>query len=440
MKLSTRSALSASGSLPNGNHAIGSRPKSIREWNSRDLLQLLRRYTPCSRADLVRISGLTAPTVSAAIQVLQERGLVRFAGAGSPKGGRPPRILEFNARYRYVLGADIGGSGIRIALADLSGKIIGRSQQAITSKGTPNEVITLTAAGVQRLLHEHEISRQKVLRFVAGAPGITDVSSGRVLSAPNLSAWHDVPLAERLHRETGIPTTIENDVNLGAIGEGRCGVAAGMENFVFIAIGSGVGAGIVINGNLFHGANWSAGEVGYMQVPGIPSQALAANRLGALESCIGGEGIKDAWLARTNGSRNEARRLLATEIFDLAANGNANAGRILKDTSEHLACAIVNISLVLDTPLIVLGGGIGRHPALVEATGKAVAKNEFASPAVLASGLGPDAQLHGAVWLAIQIADQHGFRRQPAIRKRTAVGMRSRALRDDAIRGQESKR
>jgi glucokinase len=406
----------------------------MREWNSRDLLQLVRRHMPCSRADLVRISGLTAPTVSAAIEVLQRRGLVRFAGSGSPKGGRPPQILEFNARYGYVLGADIGGSGIRLALADLSGKIIGRLQQAISSKGTPDEVITVTSTGVQHLLDEHDISRQKVLQFVAGAPGITNVRSGCVLSAPNLHGWHDVPLAEGLHRQTGIPTSIENDVNLGAIGEGRCGVAAGRENFVFIAIGSGVGAGIVINGNLLHGANWSAGEVGYMQVPGLPSQALAVNRLGALESCIGGEGIKNAWLACANGNRNEAQRLRPTEIFHLAANGNPNAQRVLKATSEHLANAIVNISLVLDTPLIVLGGGIGRNAELVEATGKAVARNEFANPQVLASGLGPDAQLHGAVWLAIQIADQHGFRRHSAMSKRTVAGM-SRALRDDAGRG-----
>lgn len=417
MKLPINPTLSASISLPNGNHAIGSRPSSMREWNCRHLLQLLRRHMPCSRADLVRISGLTAPTVSAAIESLQRRGLVRFAGAGRPKGGRPPRILEFNAHYGYVIGADIGGSGVRLALADLNGTIVGRWQKTITAKGTPDEVIALTISGIHRLLEEHGASG-KVLQSVAGAPGITDVRNGRVLSAPNLQNWHDVPLAERLYRETGIPTTIENDVNLGAIGEGRCGVAAGSENFVFIAIGSGVGAGIVINGNLLHGVNWSAGEVGYMQVPGLPGQPLTANRLGALESSIGGEGIKAAWLAFANGNRSEAQRLQPTEIFDLAAAGNALAQRVLQDTSEHLAAAITNMSLVLDTPLVVLGGGIGGHPGLVEAARKAVARNEFANPEILCSGLGQDAQLQGAIWLAIQIAEQHGFHRAPEIRKR----------------------
>jgi glucokinase len=418
MKSSTTLALVTSGSQMAGNHAIGVRPKTMREANSHDLLKLLRRHMPCSRADLVRISGLTAPTVSAAIDSLQRRGLVRFVGSGRPKGGRPPRIVEFNARYGYVFGVDIGGSGVRLALADLSGTIIGRVHKTFTSGGTPDEVLALTATGIQFLLEEHEISRQKVLRLAAGAPGITDVRSGRVFSAPNLNDWHDVPFAERLHAETGIPATIENDVNLGAIGEGRCGVAAGAENFVFIAIGSGVGAGIVIDGNLFHGANWSAGEVGYMHVPGLPTQNLAVNRLGALESSIGGEGIKSAWLASANGSRNEAKPLQPTDIFDLAARGDACARRVLQATSEHLATAIVNISLVLDTSLVILGGGIGGHPALVEAAANAVARNEFANPEVVASGLGRDAQIYGAIWLAIQTAEQHGFRRRAAMRKR----------------------
>ena len=414
--------------FPRRNGAGGFRPKTMREVNSRQLLRLLRRHRPCSRADLVRLSGLTAPTVSAAIEMLQRRGLVRFIGPGSPKGGRPARILEFNAQCAYVLGADIGGSGVRLALADLDGTIAGTLNRPFTYRGTPDEVVALCAAGAQTLLEENGVPRQKVLQFVAGAPGITDARSGRVRSAPNLHGWNDVPLAEDLHRETGLPTTIENDVNLGAVGEGRCGVAAAVQNFVFIAIGSGVGAGIVIDGDLFHGANWSAGEVGYMQVPGLPLQPLRVNRLGALETSIGGEGIRNAWLACTNGSR-EAQRQRPSEIFDLAVRGDRCALRVLETTAERLAAAIVNISLVLDTQLVVLGGGIGCHPALVEATRKAVARNEFATPDVIASSLGSDAQLHGAIWLAIQIAEHRGFYRRSVADKRARAGTKSHIAR-----------
>ncbi|HWC20003.1 MAG TPA: ROK family protein, partial [Terriglobales bacterium] len=311
---------------------------------------------------------------------------------------------------------DIGGSGVRLALADLGGNITGTMNRLFTYNGTPGEVVGLCAAGIQSLLEDNGVSRQKVLQFVAGAPGITDARSGRVRSAPNLRDWHDVSLADQLQRKTRLPTAIENDVNLGAVGEGRCGVAAAVQNFVFIAIGSGVGAGIVIDGDLFHGANWSAGEVGYMQVPGLPSEPLTFDRLGVLESSIGGEGIRNAWLACTSGSRG-AQHLRPTEIFDLAIRGDRCAVQVLETTSQHLATAIANISLVLDTQLVVLGGGIGRHPALVEATRKALARNEFARPEVVASGLGSDAQLHGAIWLAIQIAEHRGFCRQSVAHK-----------------------
>ena len=401
----------------NRDHSTGSQPRSMRAANSREILRLLRQHMPCSRADLVRISGLTAPTVSSAIESFQRRGLVRFTGAGTSRGGRPARILEFNSGYGCVFGADIGGSSVRLALADLSGKIIGRVHKTVPESGTPSEVTTLIAAATDRLLGEHGIAPEKVLELAAGAPGITDVRKGWILSAPNLHSWHDVPLAELLQDKTGISTTVENDVNLGALGEGCCGVARQAENFAFIAIGSGVGAGIVVNGALLHGARWSAGEIGYMQVPGLPPQALRVNSLGVLEGTIGGEGIKHAWLASANGRTNQMREVQPTEIFDLAASGDVCAQRILHSTAEHLAAAIVNMSLVLDTPLVVLGGGIGSHPVLVEATRIAIARNEFARPEVVASSLGQDAQLHGAVWLAIQTAEQHGFRRRSERRK-----------------------
>ena len=399
----------------------------MRAANLREILRLLRQHMPCSRADLVRISGLTAPTVSSAIETFQRKGLVRFTGAGRSKGGRPPRILEFNSRYGCVFGVDIGGSSVRLALSDLSGKIIGRVNEPVPDSQTPNEVTNRIAAAVNRLLSEHGIAPDKVLELVAGAPGITDVRKGRVLSAPNLQGWHEVPLAELLENKTGISTTVENDVNLGAVGEGCCGVARQHDNFVFIAIGSGVGAGIVVSGALHHGARWSAGEIGYMQVPGLPAEALRVNGLGVLEGAIGGEGIKHAWLASANGRRNQMQKLQPTDIFALATSGDACARRILDSTAERLAAAIVNMNLVLDTPLVVLGGGIGSHPVLVEATQKAIAQNEFARPEVVASSLGQDAQLHGAVWLAIQTAEQHGFLRHSERRKPVRLPVKSRA-------------
>jgi predicted NBD/HSP70 family sugar kinase len=398
---------------------IAVRPKRMREANCAELLRLLRLHMPCSRADLVRFSGLTAPTVSSAIESLQRRGLVNLIGSGASKGGRPPSLLEFNARDGYVFGADIGESKVRLALSDLSGAIVGHLSIAPHRDQTPAAVASAIAAGMERVREEHGIPAGKILEIAAGAPGVTDVRTGHVLSAPNLVGWNDVPLRDLLEKETGVSTTVENDVNLAALGEGWRGVAAGARNFAFIAIGAGVGAGIFINGHLHHGTHWSAGEVGYMLLPGLPSRALAVNRPGALESVIGGGGIERAWSAASRNGERRSRPLKAADVLELAATGDRRARKIVANTAEHLAVAIANMSLVLDMSLVVLGGTIGSHPMLLAATRKAVARNEFACPEIVPSGLGGDVQVQGAVWLALQAAEAHGFQKKSKKRKDT---------------------
>lgn len=400
---------------------VSGNPKKLRDANVRQLLDLLRRHSPCSRADLVRLSGLTAPAVSSSIRTLQRQKLATFVGPEAPSDeGRPPRVLEFNARHGYVIGADIGGSTVRLALADLSGAIVGHSSAGLRSNRSPEAVTSIIAAGIQQLSRDHKVTEKKILAIAAGAPGITDVNAGRVLSAPNLTSWHDVPLRDLLQDKTGIPTIVENDVNLAALGESWRGAARDVANFVFLAIGTGAGAGVVLDGRLHHGATWSAGEVGYMMLPGLSSEAPAHLRVGALESVIGGRPIEQAW-AELDGAAASGKKLTATAIFNLAAEGNDRAREVLSRTAGFLAMAITNLSLVLDLSLVVLGGGVGSHPALVESTRRALERNEFARPHVVVSRLGPAAQIYGAIWLALQAAEEHGFRRGVVRRRRTGV-------------------
>jgi glucokinase len=394
----------------------------MRETNVRELLRLLRQHSPCSRADLVRHSGLTAPTVSAAIEQLETQGLVSQMGPGTSNGGRRPGLIEFHARHGYVVGADIGGSGVRLALADLNGTVIGRSTTMFRPDRTPNAVTSIVADGIAQLSALHRVPAKRILELAAGAPGITDVDAGRVVSAPNLTRWDDVPLRDLLQKKTGIATTIENDVNLGALGESWLGAARNTANFVFLAIGSGVGAGIVLNGVLHHGASWSAGEIGYLLLPGLPDAPPAASELGGFESAIAGANIERAWLKSTG------MALRATEIFDRAAIGDAAAREVLRRTAGYLALAITNLSLVLDLSLVVLGGGVGSHRGLMEATRQILERNQFALPQLVVSSLDSAAQLHGAIWLALQAAETHGFRRRPVARAEEPVTHGANAL------------
>jgi glucokinase len=230
-----------------------------------------------------------------------------------------------------------------------------------------------------------------------------------VLSAPNLRDWNDVPLRAMIEREVDIPSTIENDTNLAAVGEHWRGSASGVEDFLFIALGTGVGAGIFLRGRLHHGANWSAGEIGYGAVSGKSRQALEVHSPGQMERAIGGLGIEAEWrrlLGRERRSNvNELAKLRATEIFDLAVDGDRLAVQIVQYAAQILADCIVDMSLTLDPEVVILGGGVGSHPELCRGTEKLLARNEFAKPQVRSSSLGTQAQLHGAISLSLSASE-----------------------------------
>jgi glucokinase len=164
-----------------------------------------------------------------------------------------------------------------------------------------------------------------------------------------------------IERELGIPAMVENDTNLAAVGEHWRGSAAGVEDFIFIALGTGVGAGIFLRGRLHHGANWSAGEIGYAGVAGRPRQPLEVHEPGQMERSIGGLGVEAEWqrlLARERRANlSEFTKLRATEIFDLAVDGDRLAGQVVQYTAQILSDCIVDLALTLDPEVVILGGG-----------------------------------------------------------------------------------
>jgi glucokinase len=198
---------------------------------------------------------------------------------------------------------------------------------------------------------------------------------------------------------------VENDVRMAALGEHWMGAARGISDFVFLAIGTGIAAGIFANGTLLRGASCTAGEVGYMYVPGASEDVAQPGTPGPLESTIGGGGIQQQWLqAKESGARSGERT--ATEIFDLAVTGDPLARSILDRSAQLLAYAVYNISLVLNPSLFVLGGGVGMSGPLRNATENALARySEPAVPKLVVSSLGQDAQLMGAIRLALDTAE-----------------------------------
>ena len=381
------------------------RPPLLRQTNAQLLLRLLRESGPCSKADLARASGLSAPTVTNVVTHLASAGLVEPVGEGDSTGGRPPDIIRFKAERGCVIGVEIGPDFLRFLLSDLGGRELGREKASLHKQfSRPASVCTQIGKGVRSLLRKCELSEDQLLGVVVGVPAIVDVEQGLVFSLSVLKGWSGIPLGPILNRELNCPVTVENDTNLAAQGEYRSGAARGERNFVFIMIGEGVGSGIFLDGKIYRGAQWSAGEIGYLRVPNISRASPTIHGYGRLEKVLGAPGILRSWRASCKQSRRSLRVSRASDVLDLAAAGNASAKKILLQRATILSDIVLDLALILNPGLILLGGEVGSHPRLLQEVKAQLKGSEFAVVRLKPSALGTAAVLWGAVYTALESA------------------------------------
>jgi glucokinase len=306
----------------------------------------------------------------------------------------------------HLLGVDIGGTNLRVALANANGDIDARVSATTTNVRDAASVVQKIGECAQQLLRDTDLSKERVAAIGAGAPGLTNAETGVVIATSYLMGWRDVPLKAMLEDQLGVPASVDNDVNLAALGESCFGAGRGFQDFVFLAIGTGVGAGIILKGELLQGAAWTAGEIGYMLVPGVSEEPAALGKPGGLEGLVGGEGLRAQWQSQWSMEKTQrSRELTATQIFDAAVAGDALASVLLNRAARALAYTISNITLILNAPLFVLGGSVGLHAELRERTQTVV--DMYARrlrPKLVLSELGNDAQLMGAIRLAQIVA------------------------------------
>ena len=232
-------------------------------------------------------------------------------------------------------------------------------------------------------------------------PSIVNVDEGTVLAFTALQDWNRVPLGPMLARELKCPVFVDNDTNLAAQGEFHSGAARGESDFVFITIGEGVGAGVFLNGRIYRGSQWSAGEIGYLRVPDISREHPSIHKYGKLETALSASGILKSWRARGQATRR-SRAIRVVDIWDLAASGNAEAKRLLSQRATILADVILDLALILNPNLILLGGEVGNHPALLHALNALLEGSEFAVFRLALGALGMPAALLGAVSISLE--------------------------------------
>ncbi|MGH9943510.1 MAG: ROK family transcriptional regulator [Pyrinomonadaceae bacterium] len=356
--------------------------RRMRAHNSRHVLRIVKKLGPLSRADITRNTRLSGPTVSALVNSLLRAGLVEEHGEGASTGGRKPQLVSFNARCGVVVGGNIGTTAAHLTLCDMKGAWI-ESRQVPLADTRPKPLLKCVAGAIRALVKDAGCEHIPLLAAVIGAPGMTDITRGVVLEAANLEAWEDVPARDILSKHLNVPVVVDNDVNLAAVGEHWRGGARGLHNFVFISMGTGIGAGIIIDDQIHRGHRWHAGEISHLNVD-----------FREWETDFGAAGYLESYLGATPQTR--ARRAPRRHSGGLDEQGIARLG-----------AAVANVATVIDPELIIFGGRVAlSQPELLPRVHEVAAAIAPNCPEIRATQLGEDATLHGSVRIALNLANE----------------------------------
>lgn len=377
-------------------------PPLLKSLNERTVLDAIRNYAPVSRAEISRRVGISKPTVSQALQSLLGAGLVREtepAGDG-PRYGAV--FFEPDPGAAFVLGVDLGARFVRAAVCDLAGEVRGRRDVDLPEPTSIAALATIPPL-VLSLLRDAEVPLELVDGVVLGVPGAVEGDS-RISLVENVAGLEGDAFASELRSRFECAVQLENDINLAALGEQWRGVARGVDDFAFISIGTGLGAGLVLRGELHRGRNGAAGELDY---------ARSGHEL-EFDPCAGA-------LCELAAERAAGRRTVLEQpydprlIFAAARAGDQVAAEVVAEEARRIALHVAPIAAVADVGLVVLGGGIGMNGDLLSGAVRACLDEWLPHPPrVEASSLGDAAVLTGALAVGRRAALDNVFTRRRA--------------------------
>jgi glucokinase len=357
---------------------------------------LLAQTEPVTRPAVALACELSRPTVFAAMARLVEQGLVAEVGQRSGLPGRSASLFELPPRAALVVGIDIGGSNLRVALADVRGRLLAEHREETSADGGP-AVVRQVVELVHRVRRGQEADVPPAVLAVS-VPGVVDADGSTVHYAWNIGQREPFDVRSPLAAALGAPVVLENNVNLAAIGEQWRGAARDLDTFAVIAVGAGVGAGIVHEGRLLRGAHGAAGEVAFLPLePGYQRmRAAAPDEAGGLIL------LRRAQARR--GWRDAGPPASVADLFARAADGEPLAVELVEEEARRIAEIAAALCAVVDPSTVILTGGVGSNEALAARTGELVRELAPFPPSVVRSDLGERASLVGAVALGVRTA------------------------------------
>ncbi|HEX3053758.1 MAG TPA: ROK family transcriptional regulator [Aggregatilineaceae bacterium] len=334
----------------------------LRQTNRQTLLTLLYFNEPISRLDLSQRSGLSPATVTNVVSELLHDGIIVETGVEESQGGRPRMALAMNFNRGYFIGMDLGETHIDVELFDIKLQSIAHVRHEVSeSENQPAYMVSYIVETVERLLCQADVSQEQIIGLGIGIPGIVDRASGVSIVAPNWG-WQSVPLLALLESKLHMPILLENGAKAMGLAEMWFGAGKGLSNLAVLLVGTGLGAGIILQRELYHGATNSAGEWGHTCVE-LRGRSCQCGSRGCIEAYAGARGIITTLheLDPHNPALQHAtQQAILQALCDAAAQEDPLAKQVLSVTTEYLAAAIANVINLFNPELIVLGGWGGR--------------------------------------------------------------------------------
>jgi predicted NBD/HSP70 family sugar kinase len=364
----------------------------MRQITSRAVLKAIFDQAPISRADLARLIGLSKQSMSEIVRDLEEDGWIRVTGRTQGLVGRSAVTYEVEPTKAYVFGADVGGTKIHAAIADVGGTIIEEVIELTDRRGGEHIVDQMVRISTT-LAQKVGIGTDRIKSGGIGIPGAVHPRTRRLSMVPNIPGLTELDFEPHLKEKLGYPVFLDNDVNVAARGEQWRGKGRDIDNFVFVAVGTGIGMGIITEGRLLRGARGGAGEISTLPIGADPfdSRTFAS---GALESAIGSEAIRKRYegLGGTPG-------LSVKELFERQSDPLVTT--VIDEIARVIAVALTAVCAVVDPEAIIFGGSVGARVELVDRIRFYLARCNPASPPCSVSALGSQAGLLGAIGIAL---------------------------------------
>jgi predicted NBD/HSP70 family sugar kinase len=353
----------------------------VKELNMKRVVEFVRKNDSVSRVEISEGLNIPQPTVTRIVEELLKGNILKEVGLGQSTGGRRRVLLTFNEKCYYAVGVELGRSSVKMALTDLDGNFLSFRMKGTSGRETIFQIVQYVKNSLEEMMKETGIDRSLVLGIGVGLPGpLNEIEGGYFISPPNFYSEKLITLRSILDETLDFPVMIDNDANVAALTEKWFGKGKNSKNFIYVLADVGIGSGIIVNGNLYRGLNGEAGEIGHSTVD-LFGEKCSCGNYGCLETLVSIPKIELAVQKKLKIAPEKERNLYGEtidsitfhEIVSALKNHSAIAQQTFEEAAQYLGITISNLINFFAPEMVIMGGGIGFVPHVLEVVKSTVA-------------------------------------------------------------------